>query len=257
MDVRIVLCCFLNRNYLAEARTCIESIREVGKFEGRITLITDFTDVEIDGVDVHRVPSVDRVEMAAGCRLRMLEVLSWEPTDIFLYLDTDILCVQNMQSFLDHASTMDDRLHVYGLDELGLTQIKHPAPRFYASSLTSDPRIRNQPAWSSGVLLFRPTPTIQQAFCRTYAAYTEYLSQDPPPKSDSWEQKFLCYTFCDMEWYVISLNPFVYEENSVRNTRFAKPLSDPDRATFNHFCGVRNQARSKLMREMLNNRLKA
>lgn len=248
--LRIVMCCFINPNYLEETKVSIKSIREVGKFNGRITLLTDFTDVELKeyDVDIHLVPPLESVDVAAGYRLKVVELLDWDPRDIFLYLDTDILCVKNMQSFVDHAVKIDNRLHVYGFNELGLTQGNHPFPQYYGGSLTSDPHILNQPAWCSGILLFRPSSDIASNFKQAYSDYVNYVPKtkmDVPP----WEQPFLCYTFGLTNMYTISLNTFVSEERYNHKRRCAKPPGE--NATFHHFNGYRSQHRTHMMKQRL------
>lgn len=253
--IRIVMCCFINRNYMEEAKVAIESLRKVGKFEGRISVITDFPEFCVEDVDVHVVPPVERVELAAGYRLKMLDMLEWTPDDIFLYLDTDILCVQNMQRFIHHALTIDDKLHVYGYNDIGLTQDTHPYPEYYAGSLTTDPRICNQPAWCSGILLFHPSDHILEAFRHTHASFTEFVSRTKEPIK-SWEQRFLCRTFCDNECYAITLNPFVSEE-SYKMPDHRKHTKPPGiHATFHHFNGYRSNRRANMMNERMNHLLR-
>lgn len=250
--IRIVMCCFMNRDYLEEANLSIQSIRRVGKFQGKITLITDFADVHMNeyDIDIHVVPPVERIEMGAGYRLKMLDLLNWESSDIFLYLDTDVLCVNDMKFFINHAMNIDDKLHVYGLDELGFTQRTHPASGHFASSLTNDPKICNQPAWSSGILLFRPSQKMMDAFCQTHSMYTNFLSNHPM-YTNEWEQRFLCYIFCDMEYYNISLNPFVCEEYYRYPASYTFGKRPGNHLVLNHFCGLRGHRRKQLMQHYL------
>lgn len=255
--IHIVMCCFLNRNYIEEATLSIRSIRHVGNFHGRITIITDFSDVHLDEYDVvvHVVSRLERADTAAGYRLKMLDILSWDPSDIFLYMDVDILCTRDMHSFMDHAVAVDDKLNVYGYDEVGLTQSSHPYPQYYAGSLTEDPVVRSQPAWCSGILLFRPHQIIADAFRETYNKYVDFISQNRSVLQ-SWEQRFLCLTFCTLQWYTISLNAFVSEESHTipHHRKHTKPPGQC--ATFHHFNGYRSDKRKEMMREKLSHMLR-
>ena len=50
--LKIYLCAFLKKEYLEEAKICIQSIRKHGLFTGKIYLFTDL-DVYIDNVVIY------------------------------------------------------------------------------------------------------------------------------------------------------------------------------------------------------------
>lgn len=255
-NVRIVLCCFLSDDYLEEARLCIKSIRSIGLFTGRIDFFTnlDTNRFNFDEYDVHchLMNDVHSVPEAAGYRLRMLELLEWTEDDIFLYVDNDILCMDKMSIVIDHAHTIDDKLHVYGYTDSGPTR-RNQVEAAFAGFLTNDSTIITQVAWCSGILMFRPSLTMKRMFRSTLASYEEHIIRGKV--NNLWEQPFLCLTFCQHEMYETSLNPFVSEEsyNRARTKRWSK--SPGECVVFHHYCGLRGAERKEMMRTQLDDLL--
>lgn len=249
--LRVVLCCFLDKHYLDEAYVCIQSLRHVGKFAGRVDMFTDLLPLsekwqEIGNVYCHQVTEVHSIADGAGYRLRMLDLLEWKDTDIFLYLDTDIVCVHDMSLFLQHAHSINEKLHVYGHNDNSPQRItqKHPC---FAGQLSKDPNIVNQVAWCSGILLFRPSTKMKQLLKRTQDMYNQILKNNQVTKV--WEQPSLCLVFCQENHYETSLDPFTceyrYHIPTYRSKHMAKPPGE--HVTFTHFCDLRGHQRKRLM----------
>lgn len=247
--LRIVVCAFLCPEYLDEAHLCIESIRSLGKFTGRIDMLTDL-DIAIKMKDVHYhvVPNVGSATQAAGYRLRMLDVLDWNNGDIFMYVDTDVLCMHDMSAFIHHADSIDTKLHVYGYKDNALPRRTQKEGSF-AGHLTKDPLITNQVGWCTGILLFRPSSTIQTFFQKALDAYQTCIASKKV--SSVWEQPALCLVFCQHRYYETSLDPFVMEQRYYipKHKKLAKPPGS--HAVFNHYCGLRGAERKTMMRTEL------
>lgn len=242
--LRIVLLAFTEDHYIQEATICIESLRKNGRFIGLIDLITNCPHASFPQyleVHVHHVDDVDNVMKAAGYRLRILEILQWHPEDIFLYLDTDIVCMKDMSVFNDFTKTIDGQLHVYGYEHQGRTQ----AHENMAGFLTSESDILQQTAWCSGILLFRPTDDIRKALLDTWDMYTDHMNKGKHINS-CWEQPFICLVFCSLRLCSITLTKFVMEERHKAVGFYAKI---DDCCVFNHFCGLRGKNRQSLMRK--------
>lgn len=249
----IVFCCFSNNDFLQEAFISIESLRCVGKFKGNITLVTDFTNVQnkmIDDIVIVETPT--NKHLSPAIRLRILDLIDYDSNDVILYLDTDVLCVGEMDFFIEFSKTIDNDLHVYGYGETCRKQKEMT----FAARRTNDKSILDQVAWSSGILLFRPSIIIKETFQKAYTHYENHLKTHG--YDYMWEQPSLCLVFCENRRYKTTLDPFVYEERVSHNfVKGKSPSLHPNiNPIFNHFCALRGPDRNKNMRKSLNSLIK-
>jgi len=236
MSLRIVLCAFLNKNYIEEAKICIKSIRQNGKFNGRIDLITDMNvDIDFDNLNVIVVNDVKNIIQCAGYRLKILNVLDWNDDDIILYLDTDIVILKPLKIF-DIFDNLCDKVCVYGYSN------KTQGGYSFAGFITNDKNILKQKAFCSGIMLFKPTKFIQKVFNETWDFYIDHIKSGKRINK-YWEQPFLCLKLIQYNLYDISLNKFVHEEKS--KTKMS------DEVIFNHFCELRGDNRKILMKKYI------
>lgn len=251
--LRIVFCCFSHDDFLQEAFISIESLRCIGKFKGNITLVTEFTNVQnkmIDDIIIVETPT--NKDLGPATRLRILDLINYNSNDVILYLDTDVLCVGEMDFFIEFSKTIDNNLHVYGYEETCRIQKE----KTFAARRTNDESILDQVAWCSGILLFRPSIIIKESFQKAYSHYKNHLKTYG--YDGMWEQPSLCIIFCENRKYKTSLDPFVYEERVLHNFLKGKsPSLHPNiNHIFNHFCGLRGSDRNKKMRKILNSFIK-
>ena len=251
--LRIVFCCFSHDDFLQEAFISIESLRCIGKFKGNITLVTEFTNVQnkmIDDIIIVETPT--NKDLGPATRLRILDLINYNSNDVILYLDTDVLCVGEMDFFVEFCKTIDDDLQVYGYEETSRKQ----SGKTFALRYTNDKSILDQVAWCSGILLFRPSIIIKETFQKAYTHYENHLKTCGD--DDMWEQPSLCLKFCENRRYKTTLDPFVYEERmSHTNFQGKSPSLHPNiNPVFNHFFGSRGPDRNKNMRKILNSLIK-
>lgn len=220
------MCAFLTSHYIEEAKLCINSIRTYGCFQGPIYLFTD-KDVKIPSVNVIHVPC-SSVEESAVIRTRVFEYMKYTSDDIFLYMDTDILCIKPIPSF----DTLDEKIHVYGYPN------KTQKEESFCGFLTNDERYISKPSISSGILLFRPSEKVKQVFDETYKMYTQLILDKKI--NGCWEQPALCYQLITYDMYSITLNEYVYEPRTRKN--------HTEDTLFVHFCGLRSVRRFQQMK---------
>ena len=228
----IYLCAFIHTHYIEEAKICIESIRTRGKFTGDIYLFTDM-DVCIDGVHIIKT-TVDNVFLSASYRTRIFEHIPLNdipPGEIILYLDTDIVVLDELPRFDD----INHKIQMYGYPN---ESQKDPP---YAGFITDDEYYTTHTAVCSGILLFKPSIMVKQVFDDTYNLYKQLVNNNKI--NDSWEKPALCYTLIKHDMFEISLDDIVYEERS-------KQLI-PSRCIFNHFCCMRGTDRHVAMQKYL------
>jgi hypothetical protein len=120
-----------------------------------------------------------------------------------------------------------------------------------AGFITPQKNILSQPAWCSGILLFRPNSIIRKSLKDTWNLYVNHINKGYPV-NDAWEQPFLCFIFCLRILYKLDLNKFVYEE---RENLPKSKISE--NVVFNHFCGLRSQDRYTKMRNYVFNNKQA
>lgn len=230
--LHIYLCAFFNKNYIEEAKVCIESLRTTGNFAGPVYLFTD-QDVSIDGVNILHV-TCGSVSLSASYRTRLFEhIKDFSSDDIFLYLDTDIVVLKPLPSF----DSIGDKIQVYGYPSRTQKEAS------FSGFITDDVHYTSKPAICTGILLFRPSTNVKNVFDKTYTLYLDLLKKGK--LNACWEQPALCFTLIEQDMYDISLNESVYEER----TRGAIH----DVHIFNHFCGLRGDVRYMHMKQYLQN----
>ncbi len=234
--LRIYLCAFIDRFYLEEAKICIRSLRENGKFTGHIYVFTDL-DCTIEGVTVIKTPCTS-IALSASFRTRLFEyVEDFAAHDIFLYLDTDVIVLKPLPTF----ESIDNKIHVYGYPTRRQREVS------FAGFLTDDPKYITKTAISSGILLFRPSDAVRRVFDQTYEMYMSLIKRKKI--NLCWEQPALCYVLIQEDMMAMTLNDMVFEER----TR-TKGNTINETHVFNHFCGMRGKERHVRMRQYLETR---
>ena len=230
MVLNIYLCAFLKDSYIEEAKICIKSIRKNGKFTGKIYLFTD-KNITIEGVIIIKV-NCDNVYFAASYRTRLFRhIKDFSPNDIYLYLDTDIVILKPLPSF----DYIDDKIHVYEYRDVKQSK------KAFAGYITNDNFYTNKNAFSSGILLFRPSVNVKKIFNKIYKLYLKLI--ETKKVNSCWEQPALCFMFIKHNMYRTSLTKLVYEERT-------KEKIDPS-MIFNHLCGMRSSNRPTIMKKYL------
>jgi lipopolysaccharide biosynthesis glycosyltransferase len=238
MSLKIYLCAFKNPSYFAEANICIRSIREKGKFNGPIYLLTD-QEVKDDlyGTQVIQT-ACESVYDSASKRLEIFHYIpDFNETDIILYLDTDIVVKNTIPDFKD----IDENVNVYGYDgTFGYSQRSQNEKSFAGHIAPGKFTIHN--GFCSGILLFRPTQKVKTIFENALELYKKEIQRNNI--NYCWEQPSLCYILIENEAYTISLNKYVMENR-------ASSFTYKEGVIFNHFCGERGDQRAKRMLEHL------
>lgn len=228
--LKIYLCAFKTECYLKEANVCIESLRTKGQFNGPVYLFTDM-DVTIADVQVIKV-NCESVPLSASFRTRLFEYIKdYDSDDIFLYIDTDIVALKPLPLF----NSIGNKIQVYGYPSR--TQVE---PSF-SGFITNDTHFTKKTAVSTGLLLFRPSLKVKKVLDETYELYKQLIKKNKI--NDCWEQPALCFKLIESDMYEMSLNDYVYEER----TRIPKN----ELHIFNHFCGMRGNARHAQMKKYL------
>lgn len=235
--LKIYTCVFFSKYYLEEAKICIKSLRTNGKYSGVIYVFTDLDGVDIDGAKIIKT-TCDSIANSSAFRLNVFKYLEFEPNDIILYLDTDIVTLKPVPNF----EQLDDKVNVYGYDgTFGFNNRKQNGISF-AGYLTNDQYVLEQNAFCAGILLFRPTQKIKDLFAETIILHAENVNKGKI--NSCWEQPSLCLILAKNDMFNITLNEIVMEE------RTHKKISDKN--IFNHFCGMRGHTRYELMKKYLN-----
>jgi hypothetical protein len=187
-------------------------------------------DVNIDGVDIIK-EKCENVFLSASFKTRIFKYFpDFSAYDQYLYLDTDIVALKPLPTF----DSIGSKIQVYGYP--ARTQREHS----FAGYITQDIKYTSKMAISSGILLFRPSVEVKRVFDDTYELYTTLIKQNKV--NHCWEQPALCYVMIDQDMYDVSLTEFVYEERLNRT---------PTKEVFNHFCGLRGEARKYMMKKYL------
>lgn len=232
MNLKIVLVAF-GRPYLDEALLCLKTIRNNGEFNGEVYIITNVFETTIE----HAVKiyineykySADNI-IGSGFKLKILDLIPYEENDVFLYLDSDILVLKKIE-----LPDPKDKVCVYGYPGRILEEIS------FAGFITDDPKIIHQPAFCSGIFLFRPTKEIKETFKNTWNDYEKnYYNKN---FNGCWEQPFLTYHLTKDKLSNICLNDFVYEERS--------NVEKNEKNMFNHLCGLRGIERKRIMKKYI------
>lgn len=235
-NLKVYICAFKSEAYLHEAKICIKTLREAGKFTGEIYLFTDLIS-NLKNVNIVNIECSD-IYNAAAMRLKFFEHVNTRASDIILYLDTDIMILKNLPDF----KYIDDRVHVYGYNgEFGRAK-RFQTESSFAGYLTNDINISEQHPFCSGILLFRPTNIIKNLFSTVCEHYNNQIKNNRV--NSCWEQPALNLVLCEHNMYKISLNKYVHEE------RDKKPIHES--VVFNHFCGMRGTRRASLMNKYIN-----
>tara|TARA_Y100000992_G_C21271779_1_gene497326 strand:- start:2501 stop:3202 length:702 start_codon:yes stop_codon:yes gene_type:complete len=230
----IYLCAFKKKEYIEEAKICIESIKKNGNFNGTIYLFTDIK-INIENVIVINV-DVESVYLSASYRLRFFEHFNLKDIDkneIILYLDTDVVVLNTIPCFYN----INSKIQVYGYPER--TQNHH----HFAGCITRNKKYIDKMAICSGILLFRPCEEVKNCFDESYNLYLDLIKKNKV--NCCWEQPSLCYTLTKLDMVDISLIDITCEERSLNNKPIEKHI------VFNHFCGMRSEDRYLKMKKYL------
>ena len=230
----IYLCAFKKKEYIEEAKICIESIKKYGNFNGTIYLFTDMK-INIENVIIINV-DVESVYLSASYRLRFFEHFNLKDLDkneIILYIDTDIVVLNTIPSF----DNINSKIQVYGYNDR--TQNIHS----FAGFITRDKKYIDKMAICSGILLFRPSEEVKKCFDESYNLYLDLIEKNKV--NSCWEQPSFCYTLTKLDMVEISLSDITCEERSLNNKPIEKHI------VFNHFCGMRSNNRHLKMKKYL------
>lgn len=237
-NLHIIQCCFFKDNYYKEAILSIKSIRNNGKFNGKISLICDklvinhasiFHDLN---VNIKIVDDCKNIASSSGYRLKMIDTLNLQYNENILYLDTDIMILKPII-----LPKLNNKVNGYGPSNT--TQ----NTKSYAGLLTKDHNILKMPALNAGILYFNPNNKIHTCFKNAW----NNLQKNIKKVTDVWEQPYLNLELCKNNLYTLSLNDIVFEERWIKE----KNMLCKDNYIFNHFCGLRGDTRKIKMEKYL------
>ena len=241
--LRIVLCAFFKQTYIDQAKLCIKSIRENGDFSGQIDLITNI-DCNIDNINIIKVYDCKDINDAFAYRLKMLDILDWKETDIFLYLDTDIIVMKRLLNLKYN----NEKVNVY----THKTAPKNQDNNWYAGLLTKDQKILKQKPFCSGILLFEPSNKIKQIYKEIWNLFQNDKKYNKK-NLEFGDQPYINYKLCQHNLYDISLNNVVFDERTKYNNL---KLNVNNSHIFNHFCGYKGDDVINLMKKYINSNYK-
>ena len=212
--------------FVQEALVAIRSLQELAKVTATIHVFTDDALLFAGtNVEVHKVSSMPAAE-AAGLRLRIPDLLHLQVGDDVVYMDPDIVALHE----LPPVDWNSGKVHVYGYPHR--TQ-REPS---FAGFISQDDIILNQVAFNSGLLMFRFTEEIQEAFREASLAYATFLNSGRA--LCCWEQPFVNEVLCRRNLACRCLTPFVWELRNLTGRTDAHVLV--------HGCGRRGERLQEL-----------
>lgn len=233
--MKVVYCAFNKTHYLEEAFISIESLRKKGKFLGDIYLITNLNVnqqiIKLFNLRIIFTKKFDSVELSAGARLKIPELIPLDIDEICMYLDTDIIILKELPNF-----NVKEKLLVYGYPQ------RTQEDKSFAGLLTKNKNIINQPSINTGILIFKNNQINRIIFFESWEYYLSDIKNNVKI-SKKWEQPYLCLKLCEYKNYEHKLNEIVGEE------RYPETIND--KTVFNHFCTLRGENRRKLMMRYL------
>jgi len=229
--MKVVYCAFNKYNYLEEAFISIESLRKIGKFNDKIYLVTNLNVNQqvIKNFDLHIIYTnkFKSLQLSAGARLKIPELISLEEDEICMYIDTDIVILKELPIF-----EVKEKFLVYGYPK------RTQEDKSFAGLLTNNQDIINQPSINTGILIFRNSKINRKILLDSWEYYFSDISNNVKI-SEKWEQPYLCFKLCEYKNYEHTLNEFVGEE------RYPETINK--NTVFNHFCTLRGKNRRNLM----------
>ncbi len=219
---RIVMVAF-GEVYHSQAALCIRSIRQL--FDGPIDILAE---ASVPGATLHRAELGDFSHPALA-RLLLPDILNLRENEAVLYLDCDFLVRESLT-----LPELGDRVMVYGYPQRTQSQSS------FAGQLTDDPSILSQQAFCSGLLYYRPTRQICDAFKSAYANYT--ARRHKKIKIKCHDQPHINLELCSRNLVDYGMTPLVWEyrfprgQVSPSGPRNRQPI--PPERRLVHFCGI-------------------
>lgn len=233
--MKIIYCAFNKPSYLEEAFVSIKSLRKYGKYHNIVYVITNLkvkqSIIKTLNLSIIFTNQFNSVQLAAGARLKILELIPFDNNEICMYLDTDIVILKEL-----NICTVTNKFMVYGYPH------RTQKDKSFAGLLTDKPFIINQPSINTGILIFKNNEINRKILLEAWNYYYHDIINNIKI-SDKWEQPYLCYKLCEYNNYEHKLNNVVGEERNL-NTITNKTI-------FNHFCTLRGDYRINLMKKYL------
>lgn len=177
----IFVCVFHNEEYIALLELLLQSIHLYGEIDNVMTDILIYTTSSfLYRIQAIKVPLINTrivvqdayqsVTESCRARLDLFQILDKTPYihyDTVLYLDTDILVVGPLTPIFQLVDQNEaESTFLYALEE-GTMQTHDPYWDYYGKTLFPEsewPALEDQTAFSSGILLFRPSSTMRVLF---------------------------------------------------------------------------------------------
>lgn len=222
---------FLNKDYMNLLRLLFESMAisstDMGKFDIMVFTSNDFTDdiskiskqynvnIIVKTVDflytkykVGRRPTQKRyidILDASQMSLRIFELVDTNSYDKFLYLDSDILILNDLNEIFNMR--LENKLYAEQEDTIAS---EHHGAQFFDFTKIN----KNTPAFCAGVLLFKNCNEIKCLFEKTLNHILEYVkSGQRIPRCV--EQPFLVYNTLDSGMYNSQLTKIINGEEQI------------------------------------------
>ncbi|ADO67315.1 hypothetical protein crov282 [Cafeteria roenbergensis virus] len=233
--MKIIYCAFNKLSYLQEAFVSIQSLRKYGKYQNIIYLITNLnvkqSIIKTLNLCIFFTNKFNSVQLAAGARLKILELIPFENDEICVYLDTDIIILKEL-----NIPTVTNKFMVYGYPN------RTQKDKSFAGLLTNNHYIINQPSINTGILIFKNNIINRKILTEAWNYYFNDIINNIKI-SNKWEQPYLCYKLCEYNNYEHKLNNIVGEERNLNTIN--------NKTIFNHFCTLRGDNRINLMKKYL------
>ena len=237
----------IGQHYYDECMISAWSLREIGNYDGRISVLTDDHYVatpEVStlygsrelGVDLIQVPPPPSQAHAAGVRLDMLTHLQVEPGERLLYLDCDVIASAPVDFDTLFANVEEGRIGFYGYGPGD--SFPQQRNHFMAGFLTTDPEIVSHPGFCTGVMALRNEPETRRFLEETSRRYAELLAADRV--NGVWEQPILCHEAIRHGVAALTLTDHVVD-------RYMAPGRDYTRVVFAHLGGPRDERREEMI----------
>ena len=225
MKTLVYMLSFLNPDYIGLLKLCIRSIALYGSLspdtEGVVFTSAEFV-AEIENVVLKscmsfKIKVIDNIQTTndiMAVKFRLFHEIDCSAYERILYLDTDVLCAKSLAPLL--ALPIEDKLYAVEEGELGQ---RWWCENGFFDFNTVDPKT---PAMNAGIMLFKPSTTIQTLFDRVYA---DTKSKRIP--SAFLDQSYLMYHAYTMQCY----------DNTLVNPYIRLGFQKDDQTSLHHFIG--------------------
>jgi hypothetical protein len=198
-----------DKNYLQLLNLSIESLTIFGKYKGDILLICDQVikdNITIDYPNL-KFMIVDEVDknLSSGNKLRIYEYENLSNYDNILFLDSDILIINDINIVFKESNLINDKFIVSS--EIGLGHNNRVITNYGHAGelLTDDQKIiyKDVPCINAGCFLFRNNKENLEILKETYNLYIN------GKRFDLYEQPYLNYVLLIKNKFIHNLQPYI------------------------------------------------